>query len=149
MSIFDQVKSEVIAAMKAKDTAKLSVLRMLQSALKNEAINTMKEVIEDAEAFKVIKSEIKKRKDSIDSYLQGGREDLATTEKEEITILEKYLPAQMDEAQILAKIEEVLSGLSEDQKGNFGMVMGAVMKAVGAEADGSLVRTILQNKLGK
>jgi len=145
--LFDQIKTDLVAAMKAKEAEKLSVLRMLQSALKNEAIDLKKDTLTDEEVFKVIKSEVKKRKDSIDSYVQGGREDLAEGEKKEVEILSSYLPAQMSSEQIESKIDEVLAGLSAEQKGNFGMAMGAVMKAVGASADGNLVREILNKKL--
>ncbi len=148
MSIAEQVMQDMIAAMKAKDASKLSVLRMLNAALKNEAINQRIEKLDDEAALKVIKSEVKKRKDSIESYESGGRADLADAEKQEIAQLEAYLPAQMSEDEIARKVDEVLAGLSDEQKGNFGVVMGAVMKVVGPSADGALVRTVLQKKLG-
>ncbi len=148
MSIAEQVMQDMIAAMKAKEAQKLSVLRMLNAALKNEAINQRVEKLDDETALKVIKSEVKKRKDSIESYEAGGRADLADAEKQEITQLESYLPAQMSEDEIAAKIDEVLAGLSEEQKSNFGAAMGAVMKAVGPQADGTVVRSVLQKKLG-
>lgn len=147
MSIAKQVSADMIAAMKAKEAEKLSVLRMLNSALKNEAINQKVEEVDDDSAMKVIKSEVKKRKDAVESYTEGGREDLAATEQAEIVVLETYLPEMMSEEEISAKIDTVLEGLNEDQKSNFGVVMGMVMKEVGGNVDGAVVRETLQKKL--
>jgi uncharacterized protein YqeY len=149
MSLVKQISSDMIAAMKAKEAEKLSVIRMLTTAIKNEAINQKVEELDDASVEKVIKSEIKKRKDSIASYEEGGRQEMADAEKAEVTVLEAYLPEQMSEEQIAAKVQEVLAGLSDDMKDNFGAVMGAVMKEVGSGADGNLVREIINKELGK
>lgn len=147
MNIAQQVAQDMITAMKAKDAEKVGALRMLNAALKNEAINQKVDAIDDETAQKIIKTEIKKRKDSIESYTQGGRADLAENEQKEIALFEIYLPAQMSAEEIEQKITAVLAGLSDDQKTNFGAVMGMVMKELGSSADGSVVREVLQKKL--
>ena len=136
-------------ALKAKDLPRLSAIRMLNSALKNEAINLLKQELTDEEAVKIIKSEIKKRKDSIESYARGNRADLAAKEQAEIDLFLKYLPAQLSEEEINKKVEEILTGMAEADKINFGKVMGQVMKAVGQNADGVLVKKMLEDKLKK
>jgi len=147
MNLSEQIAQDTITAMKAKDAEKLSVLRMLNTAIKNEAINKKVETLDEDSVLKMIKSEVKKRKDSIKSYEEGGRNDLAESEKNEMKILEEYLPAQMNEEEIEKKIDEILETLTDEQKANFGAAMGAVMKEIGSSADGGVIRSILQAKL--
>lgn len=147
MTLSEQITQDMITTMKAKDAIKLSTLRMLSTAIKNEAINQKAEKLDDDSVTKIIKSEIKKRKDSATAYEEGGRADLVEAENNEIIILEKYLPVQMSEQDIEKKIDEILAGLPDEQKINFGTAMGAVMKGIGASADGNVVRNILQKKL--
>lgn len=147
--LFSKISEDIKNAMRAKNAELLLTLRGLSSALKNEAINLKKADLEDAEVIKVIKTEVKRRKDSIDAYTEGGREDLAAVEIKEKEILESYLPSQMSEADTEKKVIEILSTIPEDQKSNFGAVMGRVMKDVGENADGTMVRTILQKLLAK
>jgi len=145
--LFSKISEDIKNAMRAKNAELLSTLRMLSSALKNEAINLKKTELEDAEVVKVIKTEVKRRKDSIEAYTQGGREDLAAAEIKEKEVLEAYLPAQMSQEETEKKITEILSAIPDDQKSNFGAVMGRVMKEIGEGADGAMVRTILQSRL--
>lgn len=147
--LFSKISEDIKNAMRAKNAELLLTLRGLSSSLKNEAINLKKTELDDAEVIKVIKTEVKRRKDSIEAYQQGGREDLAEVEIKEKAILESYLPAQMSEEDTEKKIVEILSTIPEDQKTNFGAVMGRVMKDVGENADGTMVRTILQKLLAK
>jgi len=149
MSLYQQINADLVTAMKARDAERLSVLRMLQSALKNEAINLMKPELTDEEVLKAIKSEVKKRKDSEASYQSGGRNDLADKENMEARLLESYLPAQLTDEDLTARVVEILAGMSDEEKANLGKAMGQVMKAVGLAADGNRVRAILQEKLGK
>jgi hypothetical protein len=139
-----KISDDLKQAMRDKNAEKLSTLRMLQAALKNEAINLKKAELEDAEVNKIIKSEIKKRKDSIEAYQQGGREDLAASEMKEKELLESYLPAQLSVEEVTSKVQAVIAGLSEDEKKNFGALMGRVMKELGDQADGNVVRQIVQ-----
>lgn len=142
-----KISDDLKQAMRDKNAEKLSTLRMLQSAMKNEAINLKKPELDDAETMKIIKSEIKKRKDSIESYQQGGRADLAESEIKEKEMLEAYLPAQLSVEEVTAKVKAIVGGLSEDEKKNFGAAMGRVMKEIGDQADGNVVRQALQEML--
>jgi uncharacterized protein YqeY len=146
MSIVQKVKEDLVAAMKAKDAKTLSALRMLSTAFKNEAINQLKQELEDEGALKVIKSEVKKRNDSIESYRQGGREEMAASEEDEKQILERYMPAQMSAEEITQKIEAILQSTPADQR-NLGPLMGRVMKELGPSADGAIVRKVLAEKI--
>ena len=147
MGIYQQVGADVIVAMKAKEADKVSLLRMLNTALKNAAIDAKTEALDDEATLKVIKSEIKKRKDSISEYEAGGRADLADKEKSEIAMLEVYMPAAMPVEEVEKLIDAALAELAPEQKANFGAAMGAVMKKVGSAADGNVVRELLQKKL--
>src|SRR3989344_2945197 len=104
MTLQEKINSDLIAAMKAKEAEKVSTLRMLQAAVKNEIINLKKESLSDEEAQKIIKSEIKKRNDSVVSYEAGGRQDLADKEKSEIVLLVQYLPPQMSAEEVKARL---------------------------------------------
>lgn len=148
MSLLEKIETDFITAFKAKKETEVSVLRMLKSALKNEQINKKAELTE-ADAEKVIKTELKKRNDSIAEYEKAGRTDLVDKEKVELKILEQYLPAQLSPAEIETKVDAILLALSDTDKANFGKVMGAVMKEIGNSADGNTVRQILQQKLAK
>ena len=95
----------------------------------------------------MIKSEIKKRKDAIETYNQGERADLAKIEAAEIKVLEEYLPAQMSEADVRQKIEAYVAGLSDEEKQNFGMVMKGAMAELQGAADGAMVSQIVKDVL--
>lgn len=146
-----KIGDDFLAAFKAKDEAVVSVLRMLKTSLSNRMIEkkmAKDETLDDSEVIAVIKSEVKKRKDSAESYVQGGRQDLADKETAEVAILEKYLPAQLSEDQVR---EQVRSLVQESGFGpaDFGKAMGAVMGKLGAAADGQVVSKILKEELGK
>jgi len=137
-------------AMKEKKSLNLNVLRMLLSAIKNKKIALSgrdgKE-LNDEEIIDVVKSEIKKRKDSVVAYRDGGREELALNEEKEIKILEKYMPEQLSEDELRAIIEEVLDSLGDLGPKDFGRAMGAVMAKIGNKADGNIVSKILKEVL--
>jgi hypothetical protein len=117
---------------------------MVKTALTNARIEK-KDELSDDEVQKLLKTEIKKRKDSIRAYSEGGRNDLAEKEEQEIVIIQQYLPEELSEEAIRAGIEEVIATL--DDTTNFGKVMGAVMAKFEGRADGALVRKILEEKL--
>ncbi len=162
MSIKEKIKQDLKEAMQQKEAEKVSVLRLLSSAIFNkekdkraklskqeedaEKLDQMSQ-LSDEEIIEVISSEAKKRKDSIEQYKQGGRDDLAEEEKKELEILNKYLPEQMPEEEIRKiakqKIEEI--GASGPQE--TGKVMGVIMPQVKGKADGNLVSKIVQEEL--
>jgi len=148
-NLLDQIKADLKSAMQAKEELTLSVLRMLITSLRNKEISLRKGedvVLTDEQVLEVIGSEVKKRKDSIESYREGGREDLAKTEEDEIAILSKYLPEQMSDEDLASIVDEVLA--SQGDNPNFGAVMGAVMGRVKGLADGNAVSAMVKKKLG-
>jgi len=145
--MINKLSIELKEAMKLHDSEKVGVLRLLISALKNKKIELLasgKELTEE-EALKVIKSEAKKRKDSIEAYEKAGRTDLSNEEKAELAIIEKYLPEQMSESDIEKVVDEVIASFGTD--GGLGAIMGSVMSKLGGQADGKVVRNIVTKKL--
>ena len=145
--MINKLSIELKEAMKLHDSEKVGVLRLLISALKNKKIELLasgKELTEE-EALKVIKSEAKKRKDSIEAYEKAGRTDLSNEEKTELAIIEKYLPEQMSESDIEKVVDEVIASFGTD--GGLGAIMGSVMSKLGGQADGKVVRNIVTKKL--
>lgn len=149
MAIIKDIEADFLTAMKAKNEPTLGVLRMLRSAFMYRAIELGKKVLEDEEALPVLKSELKKRQDSIDVYVQGNRNDLADIEKAEIEILMKYLPAQMSVEDVKKNAVSVLAEMSDEEKNNFGLVMKAVMAAVNGAADGKIISQVVKDLLQK
>lgn len=149
-NLLDQIKVDLKEAMKAKEELRLSVLRMMISAIRNKEIALRKGediVLNDEQVLEVITSEVKKRKDSIESYVGGGREDLAEIEKNEIDVLAKYLPEQLSDQELEKIVDDVIKSKSENSTVVFGAIMGEVMSRVKGRADGSAVTAIVKKKL--
>ena len=139
-------------AYKEKRELEVSTLRMLKATLTNKLIEkkmAKEEMLSDEETIAVIKSEVKKRKDSVESYESGGRQDLADKEKAEISILEKYLPQQLSEDKVRELVLAVILEMGTVVPSDFGKVMGAVMAKSQGAADGQTVSKILKEELGK
>ena len=148
----DRIKSDITEAMKAREEAKLSTLRMVLSALQNaEVAGDEAIVLTDDQAIAVLRSEAKKRAESAQIYADAGRTDAATKERAEQAIIEAYLPAAMSDEDV-AKIvaEEVATAAAAGATG--GKAMGAVVKAVrervGASADGGKIAALVKSALG-
>ncbi|KKU81209.1 MAG: GatB/Yqey domain protein [Parcubacteria group bacterium GW2011_GWA1_47_8] len=146
MTLHEQIKGEIKAAMLAKDTVRLSVVRNMLSAFTNELVATGKtpqDQIPDADALKVVKRLANQRKDSIEQFEKGGRPELAASERAELTILETYLPALMSREEIkkiaLAKKE----ALGVTDKAKAGQLTGAIMKDLAGKADGGDVKAVV------
>lgn len=146
MPILEKIDSDFKQAFKEKKQDAVSTLRLLMAALKNEKIKKMADLTDD-DAIKIIKSEIKKRKEAIEAYEKAKRTDLADKEKRELEILNPYLPEQMDEGQIKSAVEKIIAAAPD--KENEGKLMGAVMTELKGKADGALVRKIVSELLKK
>ena len=140
-----EIKAQIKSAMMAKEMDKLGVLRLISAAFTNELVSQGKpptDPLSDEDCMKVIKRMAKQRKDSIDQFVSGGREDLADTERAELAIVEALLPAQMSaediESKIKAKIAE--SPVDPSKKGQF---IGMMCKELGDTADGALVKQLV------
>ena len=146
MTLKEQILEDIKHYMKEKDNIALNAVRMLKSDVKNAEIAAIKE-LDDEGVIKVVASSIKKRKDSAEIYIKNGRQDLADKELAEIQVLEKYLPAQLDDETIKAVINEVISCLDDNMKKNFGAVMKNVMAKVGSSAEGKRVSELIKGML--
>jgi uncharacterized protein YqeY len=148
MAIVEQVTKDMTAAMKARDEHRLSTLRMMKTALKNKEIDK-RGPLDDSEAMQVLSTLIKQRKDSIDAFTKGGRQEMADREAVEIKIIEGYLPQAVGPDEIAAKVRETIA---EMQPPPSIKEMGAVMKAVmakfaGARVDGKAVSDAVKSAL--
>lgn len=146
MSLVDTLSQDMKASMKAKDSATLSTLRLLLSAIKNKKIDLMHE-LSDAEVQDVIKSQVKQLRDSIISFEQGGRLEMVESAKGEIAVLEKYLPAQMSDEELKALVEKAIAETGVTSKADIGKVMGVAMKASQGKADGLRVKEVVMQLL--
>lgn len=146
MELESKIKEDLKEAMRKGDSVTRDVLRMLTSDIKNEAMKVRKE-LEDKDVLCVVRKNIKSRKDSIEQFVNGGREDLADKEREELAILEKYQPEQMSEDEIRSAVKKAIENLDEKDAKNFGLVMKESMKAVEGRADGVLVGKIVKETL--
>src|SRR5687767_15367273 len=129
-ALVDKVRADMTAAMKAQEKERLSTLRMLQSALKNEQINAGHE-LSDEEAMTVIRKAVKQRQDSIEQYTNAGRTELADKEKSEMELLKTYLPAEMTEEELESGVREIIASTGAQSKKD----MGKVMKEATARLD--------------
>jgi len=134
-------------AMRNKDQLRLGVLRMMKAAIKNKEIEKMKP-LDDGEAVAVLNTLVKQRKDSIDQFRKGGREELAQKEESEIKIIEEYLPAAASEDDIRKAIEEAIQETGASSIKDMGKVMKATLgRLAGKSADGSRVSQLVKEKL--
>jgi uncharacterized protein YqeY len=143
-----QIKSSLKEAMMAKDAVKLSVIRGLLSSFTNELVSKGKmpqDQLEDAEVMTVISREAKKRKDSIQQFEAAGRAELAGSEKEELAVLESYLPAQMSKEEIEAFVATKKTELGITDKAQAVDLIKAVMPELKGKADGKLVKEAIDN----
>lgn len=144
MSLQDTLNSHLKEAMKLKYQVKLGTLRLLKSALQNKAIELRVDSLDDETVLAVIRKELKKRQDSIESYTSAGRQELADKEKEEADILSEYLPAMMSEADIEILVDKIISSGEK----NFGSIMKQAMTESNGQADGKLLQQLVKRKLG-
>lgn len=146
MSLHIDIKTQIKEAMLARDAEKLSVLRGLSAAFTNELVAKKRkpdEELGDEEAMEVIRRNVKQRKDSIEQFEKGGRQDLADAEKRELVILETFLPQQMSKEEILTFVKAKQIELGATDKSKAGQFMGAVMKDLKGKADGPLVKEVI------
>lgn len=143
MIIYEQIEQDFKQAYLNKEESVVSVLRMLKAVLKNAQIQKIAELT-DEDVIKVLKSEVKKRKESALEYQQGNRQDLADKETEEVKIIEKYLPEQISEDKIRLVVKEVIG---QNQGMNNGKLIGAVMSQLKGQADGNVVKKIVEEEL--
>lgn len=148
MGLLQILQGEMKQALKAKDTLKLSVIRMLISEIKKVQIDTKKD-LSDEEIIQVIQKYAKQRKESIKQYRDAGREDLAQKEEKELEIVSKFLPEQLSEDEIVKIVEQASSETGASSIKDMGKVMKIVMGKVKGRADGSVISKIVKEKLAR
>lgn len=146
MPLKEQLDADLKAAMRAKDEVKLSVVRMLKSAIKYREIELMKP-LDDAGVLGVISSEIKRRKDSVEQYTAGNRADLAAKETAEIAVLQGWLPAQLSEAELRALVEAAVQKSGAQGPKDMGAVMKLLVPDTQGKADGKVVSEMVKARL--
>src|SRR6202521_864537 len=150
MSIPQRIDSDLKEAMRAKEAARLGVLRMLKSALKYSAIEKSgaEAQLDDPEATQVIRKQVKQRQDSIESFEKGGRPELAAKEKDELAILQAYLPQGLNADELAKIVGETIAELGATSKAQMGAVMKALQAKIAGRADGKTLSQEVQRQLG-
>jgi len=150
VNLSERVDSELKAAMREKNAVKLGVVRMLKSALSYAMIEKSgaQSELSDADAAQVIRKQVKQRQDSIESFEKGGRPELAAKEKEELSILQSYLPQAMSADEISKVVRETIADAGASSKAKMGAVMKALQAKVAGRADGKTLSAEVQKQLG-
>ncbi len=147
MTLKDKIVADMTAAMKAKDAERTSTLRMLKAAITNREKESGTEV-SDEDVLKLLRSQVKQRRDSVEHYQKAARQDLVDKETAEITVIESYLPQAASEAEIEQAVSTAIAEAGATSMKEMGAVMKAVMaKLAGKNADGRLVSEAVKKKL--
>ena len=149
MPLVDQIQKDITTAMRAREEARLSTLRMVKTALKNREIEKMAP-LDDKEAQQVLGTLIKQRKDSIEQFTKGGRQEMADKEAAEITVIEAYMPKAASEADIAASVKAVIAEMGAPTMKDMGTVMKNAMAKFatqGVRVDGKVVSEAVKKEL--
>ncbi len=145
-ALTDKIRADMTAAMKAQEKDRLSTIRMLQSAIKNEQINSGHE-LSDEEAMSVIRKAVKQRQDSIEQYTNAGRTELADKERVEMDLLKAYLPAELSEEELEAGVREIIASTGAQSKKDLGKVMKEATARYKGRADGKKIQELVSRLL--
>jgi len=148
MGLSDKVGQDLLAHMKSGDSLRLSVVRLLRTRLKETQIEKRRDLT-DEEGYKVVMSEVSKRKEAVELFKKGGREDLASRELKEIEVLETYLPPKLSEDEVKVIVAESIKEAGASAPGDLGKVMKVVMPKVTGRAEGSLINRIVRELLAE
>jgi uncharacterized protein YqeY len=146
MSLLEQIDTDLNTALKARDQKLVSTLRLLKNSLKNQRINSGKD-LNEADELAILQKEAKQRRESITSFNQAGRTDLVAQEEAELTVIEKYLPTKLSEAELSSLIEEAIAETGASTISDMGKVMGNVSPKIAGRADGAQVANLVKQKL--
>lgn len=149
MSLREKIPQDLKDALRSKKTLELTVLRMLQSSIRNKEIEKQKKELTDEEVIEVVQGEIKKRKEAAAEFEKVGRQEAAQQEKAEAEILMKYMPLQMSEDEIRAEVKKAVTGSGALGIKDLGKVMKIIIPAVKGKADGAAVNKIVREELEK
>jgi len=148
MAFIDRISADLTTAMRAKDTVRLGTLRMTKAALMNKEVERGR-ALDDAESLAVVSALIKQRRDSIEQFRAGGRDDLARKEEAEVAVLETYLPPPVDPGELEQLVTEAVTETGASSPKEMGRVMKAALgKLAGRHVDGKTVSDLVKKKLG-
>ena len=147
MSLKDQLTADMKAAMKGGDKERLLVIRLILADIKRVEVDTRKE-LSDADLLGVLEKAVKQRRDSIEQFVKGGREDLAAKERAEIDVLAAYLPEQLSDEELDALIDQVVAETGAASVRDMGKVMGAIKARAAGKADMGAVSARVKSRLG-
>ena len=151
MPLIDQIQKDIVTAMKAREEHRLSTLRMVKTALKNKEVDKMAP-LDDKESQQVLSTLIKQRKDSIEQFTKGGRQEMADKEAAEIVLIESYLPKAAGEAEIVAGVKAAIAEMGSPTMKDMGTVMKNAMAefaAQGMRVDGKVVSEAVKKELAE
>jgi len=148
MSFREIVETELMKAAKQQDKVRLSTLRLVKSALHNKEIDLHRE-LNETEVLQLLSSMVKQRKDSIEQFSRGGREDLVQKEEQELQIIQAYMPQQLSEEVLDAEIEKAIQEVQASSVKDMGKVMKVLMPRITGKADGKAVNERLKAKLSR
>lgn len=146
MSLLETLRKDMFSATKDGNTTKADILKMAIAAIKNAEIEKG-EALEDKEIVKVLRKEVKKIQDSISQFTTMGRQDLVDRETKQLEVLQEYLPKQMSEEEIKKVVKAKIVELEAEGMKDFGKVMGVVMKEIAEQAEGGIVKDIIESLL--
>lgn len=146
MSLKLRLTDDMKAAMKAGDKHSLGVIRLVNAAIKQKEVDERIE-LDDAAVLAVLDKMVKQRKDSVSQYRDAGREDLAEVEEAEIVVIERYLPAKLDEATILAEVDAAIAATGANGPADMGKLMGVLKPRLAGQADMGLVSKLVKQRL--
>ena len=147
MNLQEEINAALKDAMRAKDEAKLSSLRLVLTGVKKRE-KEVRRSLEDKEVIGVISSQIKQRRESIEQYTKAGREDLADVERSELEVLQGFMPEQLSEEEMQKALDEMIAEVGAVSMKDMGKVMKAAMAKLAGRADGSLISNMVKAKLG-
>lgn len=150
MSLQEQLINDMKESMKSGDSVKVSTIRMLKAAIKNKEIEKggTSYKLSDKEIVEVITTAIKQRRDSIEQFTKGNRQDLAEKEKKELEILQAYMPPQMSDEDVKAEVKKAITETSALSQKDMGKVMKVLMPRIAGRADGAVVNRIVRELIG-
>jgi len=147
MGIYDTIVADLTKAIKTRDAEKTSVLRGVKTAIKNKQVELRSEDLSDEQIYAVVRSEVKKRKEAIEQFTEGSRQDLADKEESELAILSGYLPRQLSEEEIKEVLNQVIDEVSATSPKDLGKVMKSAMAKCAGTADGREVNRLARELL--
>ena len=139
----EQLRSDLRDAMRAKDVRRRGTIRMLEAAIQNAEIEKRGSELAEADILAILQRQVKQRRESIEQFQQGGRDDLAENEQAEIAIIEQYLPTQLSRDEVETRARAAIEQVGASGPGDRGKVMGVLMRDLRGQADGGMVNAVV------